>query len=442
MARGDGIDRTNARNMRLTQDDINNTQHHNEREKDSYNNQDIVPERAHLNVHFKEPTGSYDEMFQQMKEDGTISTRGLKDGAFLYGELVFDVNTAYFHNHGGYEFAKQFYTDAYKAAIEIVGGEQYILSAVMHADERNRAMSDALGKDVYHYHLHVVYIPVVEKQILWTKRCKDKSLVGTVKETIHQVSMSKKWNSEPVLNDMGEPLLTAKGKPVLRKSYSVLQDDFFNAMREAGYDDVERGERGSSEEHLTVTQFKVEKEQARLVDLQEHNAEMLDMAAQFVSEKEAAEKEAKLAQAKLDKVAPMLKNMEKLAVDFPDDSDKSLPPADVLESAKSYREKKAMPLFKKIVKVLRSVYRSYLELKSRFARLEKDYDREVSKNSTLSSRVQQLVNENKQLQAEVRDYNRVKTAYGPERIAETVQAVIRQEQAQRSRKRTASRDVR
>ena len=61
---------------------------------------------------------------------------------------------------------------------EIVGGEQYILSAVMHADERNRAMSDALGQDVYHYHLHVVYIPVVEKQILWSKRCKDKSLVG------------------------------------------------------------------------------------------------------------------------------------------------------------------------------------------------------------------------------------------------------------------------
>ena len=59
--------------------------------------------------------------------------------------------------------------------VEIVGGEQYILSAVMHADERNRAMSEALGEDVYHYHLHVVYIPVVEKQILWSKRCKDEA---------------------------------------------------------------------------------------------------------------------------------------------------------------------------------------------------------------------------------------------------------------------------
>ena len=279
MARGDGIHRTSARNMRLTAAKIGNAQQHNEREKESYVNQDIVPERTHLNVHFKKPTAGYAEMSEQLKKDGIISTRGLKEDAFLYGELVFDVNTAYFHNHGGYDFAKQFYTDAYKSAIEIVGGEQYILSAVMHADERNRAMSDALGQDVYHYHLHVVYIPIVEKQILWTKRCKDKSLVGTVKETIQQVSMSKKWASRPALDENGEPILSSKGKPILKKSYSVLQDDFFRYMRDAGYDDVERGERGSSEEHLTVTQFKVQQEQARLAELTEQNRQQEQQAA-------------------------------------------------------------------------------------------------------------------------------------------------------------------
>ena len=218
-------------------------------------------------------------MFEQMRSDGVISTRGLKADAETFGELIFDVNSAYFYNHGGYEFAKQFYSDAYKAAIKIVGGEQYILSAVMHADERNRAMSDALGQDVYHYHLHVVYIPIVEKQILWTKRCKDKSLVGTVKETIQQVSMSKKWDSKPALDENGEPILSAKGKPVLKKSYSVLQDNFFQYMRDAGYDDVERGERGSSEEHLTVTQFKVQQEQARLAELTEQNRQQEQQAA-------------------------------------------------------------------------------------------------------------------------------------------------------------------
>ena len=129
------------------------------------------------------------------------------------------------------------------------------------------------------YHLHVVYLPVVEKQILWSKRCKDETLRGTVKEIIQQVSMSKKWDSKPALDENGTPILSAKGKPVLKKSYSVLQDDFFRYMRDAGYDDVERGERGSSEEHLTVTQFKVQQEQARLAELTEQNRQQEQQVA-------------------------------------------------------------------------------------------------------------------------------------------------------------------
>ena len=303
MARNDGIDRTFARNQDLpTLDDVAKVQEHNEREKDSYSNQDIDTTQTHRNVHFKKPTDSYAAMFDQMIADGVISTRGLKADAVKYGELLFDVNSAYFHNHGGYEYAKQFYADAYKAAVEIVGGEQYILSAVMHADERNRAMSEALGEDVYHYHLHVVYIPVVEKQILWSKRCKDEFLRGTVKETITQVSRSKKWESKPVLNEDGNPMLNAKGKKILKSSYSVLQDDFFNFMRAAGYTDVERGERGSTEEHLTVTQFKLQAEQHRLetVTGQVEQAEQSLADAKAATEKqkkklEALQKETKAA---------------------------------------------------------------------------------------------------------------------------------------------------
>ena len=83
----------------------------------------------------------------------------------------------------------------------------------------------------------------------------------------------------------GEPLKTAKGKPVLKKSYSVLQDDFFQYMREAGYADIERGERGSSEEHLTVTQFKAEREQARLAELQTEKSEVQAEIGQLRTDK-------------------------------------------------------------------------------------------------------------------------------------------------------------
>ena len=164
MARNDGIDRTSVRNLAVSDKAVGNTQQHNEREKDSYRNPDIIPQRTAWNIHFKKPTASYTDLFAQLEAAGTISTRGLKPDAIHYCELVFDVNSAYFDNHGGYEFAKQFYEDAYKAAVQIVGGEQYILSAVMHADEINRAMTEALGREVYHYHLHVVYVPVVESR--------------------------------------------------------------------------------------------------------------------------------------------------------------------------------------------------------------------------------------------------------------------------------------
>ena len=79
MARNDGIDRTVARNQDLGNPaDVAKVQEHNKREKDSYSNQDIVPERTSLNVHFKAPTDDYVKMFEQMEQDGVISTRGLK----------------------------------------------------------------------------------------------------------------------------------------------------------------------------------------------------------------------------------------------------------------------------------------------------------------------------------------------------------------------------
>ena len=77
----------------------------------------------------------------------------------------------------------------------------------------------------------------------------------------------------------------------MKKSYSVLQDDFFHCMRAAGYTDVERGERGSTEEHLTVTQFKVQAEQQRLeaVTAQVAQAEQTLSATEVAAQKKAKE---------------------------------------------------------------------------------------------------------------------------------------------------------
>ena len=279
------IHRTVVRNERYRKNAISVRERHNERKNEVYSNPDVLLEYSRNNVTFKAcEAATYAQQFDRMVEEGVVSTRGLKPDAYVFDELVFDVNTDYFETHGGYEYAKQFYAEVYELAKEIAGGEQYIISAVMHADERNREASDRLGRDVFHYHLHVVYLPVVEKQIRWSKRCKDPALRGTVRETIMQVSHSKKWPMVPMTNEQGQPVLKKNGKPRLVSSYSLLQTEFFEHMRQAGFTDFERGIKGSDAEHLNVLEYKVQKDRQTVAELSDQTKQLQGKRKELISQ--------------------------------------------------------------------------------------------------------------------------------------------------------------
>ena len=112
-------------------------------------------------------------------------------------------------------------------------------------------------------------LPVVEKEILWSKRCKNPELRGTVKEVVNQISHSKKWKSDiPMTDEKGNPLLKKNGKPMFRASYSILQDELFNYMTERGFKGFQRGEYGSTAEHLTSLQYQIQQDKERLEKLQ------------------------------------------------------------------------------------------------------------------------------------------------------------------------------
>lgn len=295
-------DRCIVRNEAYRKSSVSIRERHNERRNQEYSNPDIVKDCSYFNIHFKTCEASYAEIFDRMVADGTISTRGLQPNAKVIDEMIFDVNTAYFDRNGGYEYAKGFFAEAYRQAVKEAGGEQYVLSAVMHADERNRALSEQLGRDVFHYHMHVVYIPVVDKEIKWSKRCKDPALVGTTKEIIKQVSHSKKWPKLKRLDEDGKPVLSRNGKSVLVNSYSLLQDRFFEHMREAGYTDFERGERGSTAEHLDVLDYKIQQEEAR-VDALNQTVEKKQEQLSGLQKKVAVTKQAAATFAELDGMA-------------------------------------------------------------------------------------------------------------------------------------------
>ena len=91
-------------------------------------------------------------------------------------------------------------------------GSENILQAVMHADELNVALTEKYGKPIYHYHLHVIALLIVKIEVKYSKRCKDKELIGKVKGTINQVSHSKKWKSEKTTDNFGNPLYDKKRK--------------------------------------------------------------------------------------------------------------------------------------------------------------------------------------------------------------------------------------
>lgn len=211
---------------------------------------------------------------------------------------------------------------------------------------------------------------------------------------------------------------------------------------------IEWEQKGTHEKHLSLLDFE-KKERAKEVsmlekqksELEEHNAIMQEVNEKYLDQLERVEKDIFSAQEsrkevdkqaeqakkkaaqyekKLTEIAPMVKEMEMFAEKYSADPEEVLPEAGTLETGKSYREKKAKPLIKKIVTVLRSVYRAYLDLSRRFSDLQRSYERAWDKVNSLTARVEELWNENRTLKERMGDFNRVERALG----RDTVETIV------------------
>lgn len=103
-----------ARVKTRTQESVGKFERHIERKNEHYANMNVDLQRAPMNVSFRDCGElAYNEMLQKLVDEGKVSMRGLKKDAKVYDELIFDINSEYFEEHGGYEFAKAFYEEAY-----------------------------------------------------------------------------------------------------------------------------------------------------------------------------------------------------------------------------------------------------------------------------------------------------------------------------------------
>ena len=232
---------------------------------------------------------------------------------------------------------------------------------------------------------------------------------------------------------------------------------------------IEWEQKGTHEKHLSLLDFEKQeraKEVAALekqkAELEEHNAIMQEVNEKYLDQLENVEKDIFSAQEnreeaeqqaeqakkkagqyekKLTEIAPMVKEMERFAEKYSADPDEVLPEAGTLETGKAYREKKAKPLIKKIVTVLRSVYRAYLDLSRRFSDMQRSYERAWSKVNSLTDRVEELWNENRVLKERLGDFNRVERALGRDTVETIVQKEKRLEEVQRMQKQRHKRKI-
>ena len=232
---------------------------------------------------------------------------------------------------------------------------------------------------------------------------------------------------------------------------------------------IEWEQKGTHEKYLSLLDFEKQehaKEAAALevqkADLEEHNATMQEVNEKWLDhlksieqdmssareswkevDKKAEQAKKNVAQyeKKLTEIAPMIKEMERFAEKYSADPEEVLPEAGALETGKSYREKKAKPLFKKIVTVLRSVYRAYIDLSRRFNDIQKSYDRAWSKVNSLTARVEELWNENRALKDRIGDFKRVERALGSDVVETIVQREKSLEEAQRMQNKGRKRKI-
>ena len=108
--------------------------------------------------------------------------------------------------------------------------------------------------------------------------------------------------------------------------------------------------------------------------------------------------------------------LESLSAQYSQRPEEWVPEAATFETAKSYREKKAMPLIQKLVKVLFALHRKYWEVKNERDKYLYFYQDKKKATHHLSQRLKEVESENSQLYAMKRDFRRVWNYFGAEKM--------------------------
>lgn len=198
------------RNIKYKSENLKLAYRHNERRNKNYSNPDINMEKSYLNYSIKSPQYSYEKEFERIRKEYNLKGQ-IKVVSNIACEYIITSDKEFFDTIGEHE-TKRYFETAYKFVSEYKNlGNQYILSAKVHMDERTP-------------HMHLVFLPIVHTT--------DKN-----GNKIDKLACSEFWKS--------------------KDSYRQLQNEFYSYMVSNGFI-LERGlpKEETNRKHYTIEEYK------------------------------------------------------------------------------------------------------------------------------------------------------------------------------------------
>lgn len=222
---------------------------------------------------------------------------------------------------------------------------------------------------------------------------------------------------------------------------------------------IEWERKGTHEEHLSVLDYKKQERAKEVSELTERKAlleerndslqnangilqEQMEKVSQVidsqlaerdraVEEAEAAKKQEAEMKQRMKELAPSIKDLEHFADKYSKDAEKVLPEAGALESAKTYREKKAGPVYEMIITVLRDIYKQFKDLIRKYNQLVTLYKSKSEDYDLLAGKCRWLEDENEQAMGRMRtaerDLSRIRRVLGNPTVDDALAAAEQME---------------
>ena len=339
-----------VRMQKMKSHDLKGIQFHNQRERESRTNSDIDKERSHENYDLvnDEPI-DYNERVKEIIESQKVGTRKTRKDAVLVNELLV-TSDRYFFERLEPDEQKRFFEESYKLFSERYGG-QNIAYATVHMDEKTP-------------HMHVGVVPMRDGKL--------------------------------------------QGKNVFnRQELLWLQDKFPEHMQKLGFD-LERGEKGSTREHLETREFKkqtLEKE----IDFLEKNLQ--EKKNELLALNEKVPDEIKV-QAKREFKQIEVKSEEKNFLGIPKKELKNTPTGNVIVPEQEFKNliraaKENKRLKGNMEKILNTdLAKENKALGQKLRVVYKEWETEANANKKLRQENMQLLRENSKLNSHISDLKR------------------------------------